>query len=179
MTQPGIQYGQALYDLAFDEGLTGEILQQMQALRESFSAEPGFLRLLSAPNVSKAERCAVLDDSFRGRVHPYVLNFLKILTESGYSRCFQDCCRVFEERYDEDNGILRVSAVTAVALSKNQVSRLTQKLCAITGKTVKLTNTVDPACLGGVRLRYDGRQMDGTVQHRLESLGAVLNNTVL
>ena len=179
MTQPGIRYGQALYELALDEGLTGEILGQLQVLQGSLAAEPGFVRLLSAPNISKEERCAVVDKSFRDRVHPYVLNFLKILTQRGYIRHFADCCKVFAEYYDRDNGILRVCAITAVPLTQEQSARLTQKLGIITEKTVVLTNCTDSSCLGGVRLRYDGKQVDSTLQQRLETVGTMLRNTVL
>ena len=79
MTQAGTVYGEALYDLAGSEGLDLEILQQLKVLDEAFCAEPDFLRLLSSPNLSKPERCGVLDSSFRGKLHPYILNFLKIL----------------------------------------------------------------------------------------------------
>ena len=179
MTQIGVNYGGALYDLAVSEGITAEILGQLQVLRESFSREMTFLRLLSAPNITKEERCKIVDDSFRGKVHPYVLNFLKLLTERGYAKYFADCCASFEERYNQDNGILPVEAVTAVALTDTQTEKLTGKLSAITGKQVVLKNTVDPDCLGGVRLRYDGVQVDGTVQSRLDTVGDLLKNTVL
>ena len=179
MTQVGINYAQALYDLSREESLTAQILQQLQTLDESFRDAPEFLRLLSAPNITKEERCQILDNSFRGQVHPYVLNFLKILTERGYARYFGDCRKAFEDQYNQDNGILPVCAVTAVALSDAQAEKLTRKLSDITGKTVKLENKVDPACLGGVRLNYDGKQVDGTVQNRLDTIGNLLKNTVL
>jgi F0F1-type ATP synthase delta subunit len=38
---------------------------------------------------------------------------------------------------------------------------------------------VDAACIGGVRLDYDGKRVDGTVSNRLEKLGSLLKNTVL
>lgn len=179
MTQIGITYAQALYDLAAQEGLTEQILQQLQVLSSSFSETPEFLRLLSAPNVSKQERCRVIDDSFRGKIHAYVLNFLKILTEKGYARYFGDCCKAFEDQYNADNGILPVRTVTAIPMNSDQQARLTEKLQSITGKTVRLENRVDPACLGGVRLNYDGKQVDGTVKNRLDAIGNVLKNTVL
>ena len=65
MTQIANTYARALYDLAKDEGLEEEILQQLEVLQEALAAEPDFCRLLSAPNISKAERVAVLDNSFR------------------------------------------------------------------------------------------------------------------
>jgi len=172
-------YAQALYCLAREEGLEKQLLEEMDVLEQAFAQEPAFLRLLSAPNLSKQERCAILDDSFRGKVQPYLLNFLKILTEKGYVRHFDDCCRAYRAQYNEENGILTVSAVTAVAMTGEQSARLTQKLTKLTGKRVELVCRVDPEVLGGVRLDYDGKRVDGTVKNRLDSVRELLKNTVL
>ena len=179
MTQTGSVYGEALYDLALSEGLSEAILKELTVLSGSFQAEPDFIRLLSSPNLSVQERCNILDDSFRGNVQPYVLNFLKILTEKGYMRYFFDCCKAYEESYNHDNGILPVTAITAVSLNPAQAEKLTAKLCQITGKQVKLHNRVDPQVLGGVRLDYDGKQLDDTVSHRLDAVRSLLKSTVL
>ena len=179
MTQVGSIYGEALYTLALDESLSSRILEEISVLDQSFRAEPDFIRLLCTPNLSVQERCNILDDSFRGNVHPYVLNFLKILTEKGYMRHFSDCCKAYEESYNRDNGILPVTAVTAVSLNAAQAQKLTDKLSRITGKQVKLLNRVDPEILGGVRLDYDGKQLDDTVSHRLDAIRSLLKNTVL
>lgn len=179
MTQVGSVYGESLYELAKDENVSEEIGAQLTVLCQSFRQEPDFIRLLSTPNLAKAERCQILDESFRGSVHPYVLNFLKILTEKGYMRHFADCCEAFTQRYDQDNGILRVTAVTAVALNPEQREKLTKKLSQITRKDVKLHNKIDPAILGGVRLDYDGQRLDDTVSNRMETIRELLKKTVL
>ena len=179
MTQVGSVYGEALYTLAVEENLSGTIGAELSALEQAFRAEPDFIRLLGTPNLSVQERCNILDDSFRGKVQPYVLNFLKILTEKGYMRYFSDCCKAYEESYNRDNGILPVTAITAVSLNPAQAEKLTAKLCQITGKQVKLLNRVDPQVLGGVRLDYDGKQLDDTVSHRLDAVRDMLKNTAL
>lgn len=179
MSQAGNVYGQALYGLAKDENLSGRILQELTVLERSFQEEPQFLRLLSAPNVTVEERCRILDECFRDKVQIYVLNFLKILTEKGIAKSFSDCVRAYQDQYNQDHNILPVTAVTAVSLSEDQVKRLTDKLSAITGKTAQITNRVDPACLGGVRLDYDGKRVDGSVASRLETVRNMLKNTVL
>ncbi|MBQ7000811.1 MAG: ATP synthase F1 subunit delta [Oscillospiraceae bacterium] len=179
MTEVGSVYGESLYELAKDEGLTKLIGDQLAVLQQSFQQEPEFIRLLSSPNLTKAERCQILDDSFRSSLHQYVLNFLKILTEKGYMRHFSDCCDAYMEHYDQDNGILRVNAISAVALTEAQVDKLTQKLSRITGKEIALRNRIDPAVLGGIRLDYDGQRLDDTVSHRLDAIRDLLNKTVL
>ena len=179
MTEAGSVYGEALYSLAREEGLSDTILQQLKVLDSCFSQEPDFLRLLNSPNLSKAERCQILDDCFRGKVEQYLLNFLKILTEKGCIRHFGDCVAAYRSLYNQDNGILPVTAVTAVALTAQQAQRLTEKLRGITGKRIDLTNKLDPTVLGGMRLDYDGKRVDDTVSHRLDAVRSLLRSTVL
>ena len=172
-------YATALFDLAVEEGKSREVLQQLQVLDGAFREEPDFIRLLCSANVPKTERCQIIEDSFRSNFHPYVLNFMKILTEKGYIRHFPECCKTYKERYNTDNGILPVTAVTAVPLSDALRQKLADKLTSITGKSIDLECRVDPECLGGVRLDYDGKRLDDTVSHRLDSIRGLLKNTVL
>ena len=180
MNQAGTVYGQALYDLALSEGLDKAILDEMAVLDHCFTQEePDFIRLLSTPNLTKQERCHILDESFREKIQPYLLNFMKILTEKGYIRHFSDCCKAYRSLYNQDNGILRVDAVSAVELTAQQKDKLTQKLSRITGKEIALRTRIDPAVLGGIRLDYDGQRLDDTVSHRLDAIRDLLDKTVL
>ena len=179
MTEVATTYGQAMYDLARDEGKSQTILAELSALDQSLKAAPEFLQLLSAPNIPKEERVQILDDSFRGKIDPYVLNFLKVLTEKGYMRHFSGCCQFFRQQYNKDNGIVPVVAYTAVPLSDELRRKLTAKLSTVTGKTIELDCRIDPETLGGVRLDFDGKQVDGTVRRRLEDIRGILKNTVL
>ena len=80
MTELAKRYGGSLYELAAEENLTDELLQQLRTAVNSIEAEPQYLRLLSTPSVPKKERCALLDKAFEG-AHPYLVSFLKLLCE--------------------------------------------------------------------------------------------------
>ena len=179
MTDAANQYGHALYELAQDEGLVPQILSELEVLQGIFESEPDFPVLLSTPSVPKDERCRILDTALRGKVHPYLLNFMKILTEKGYMKQFSGCCRVFRQCHNVDAGILEVTCVTSLPLSDDLRQKLTEKLSSVTGKTIDLTCKTDGACLGGVRLDFDGKQVDGTVRRRLEDVRNLLKNTGL
>lgn len=179
MTSVGSTYGEALYDLAKAENLSADILQEINTLAESFRQAPDFLRLLQTANLTKQERCQIVDDSFRGKLHPYVLNFLKILTEKGYIRHFSQCVEAYRQHYNLDNNILPVTAVTAVPLTEEQKQKLADKLRKLTGKEIDLANKVDTAVLGGVRLDYDGKRLEDTLAHRMESIRELLRSSVL
>ena len=104
---------------------------------------------------------------------------MKLLTEKGYMRLFADCCDAYQALYNRDNGILVVTAVSALELTDAQKDKLCQKLAATTGKTIELVSKVDPSCYGGLRIEYDGKSMDDTVSHRLNAMRSLLKNTVL
>lgn len=179
MTGVASAYGQALYELARDEGIADGIGEELRLLREILLQNPDFVRLVSSPSLSRTERIGVIDESFSGRAHPYVLSFMKILVERGHMRDFVDCCRVYRESYSTDHGILTVKTTAALPLNDAQSARLRRRISEITGKQIELISIVDPACLGGVRLDYDGKRVDGTVAGRLERLRGALKNALL
>lgn len=179
MTNVATAYGQAIYTLAREEDLTASLLPQLEMLEACFADQPGYLELLACQSLPKDERCGLLDESMKNAIHPYLLNFLKILVEKGYIGQFGRCCDVFRQCYYRDNGILPVTAVTALPLSPEQTGRLTEKLTAITGKTILLSNEVDRELLGGMCLKYDGKQLEDSISHRLDTIRQTLKNTVL
>ncbi len=170
MTEIAKMYGGSLYDLAAEEGLEPRILGELDEAAAIFKGDPAYLHLLSIPSIPKKERCALLDEAFRGQIHPYLLNFLKILCEKGTLRELPGCARAYRVRYNAAHGILEATAISAVALTGEQTACLQEKLEAVTGKQIDLKTKVDPAVLGGIRLDIEGTELDGTVQNRLASL---------
>ena len=176
MTQTAKNYADALYDLAWDEKLSEEILPQLRGIRDLLRENPDYVRLMSAANLPVEERLRVLDEALRGRVHPYVLNFTKILVERGHLDCFRDCFVRYRARSAQDHGIMQA---TAKPLSLPMLDKLSKRLSELTGQKIELDNRVDPSVLGGVRLEYNGRQLDGTLRQRLDGIEKTLSETVL
>lgn len=179
MTKTARTYGEALYELAREDGVDEEILAQLEMAVELFRENPQYPGLLSLPSLPKQERCAILDESFRASVHPYLLNFLKILVEHGTIRQLPGCEEAYRLRYNDDHGILEVTAVTAVPLDEQLEKKLLARLEQKTGKRVRLRTKVDPTVLGGVRLETEGLRLDGTVRSRLDDIQALLRSAVL
>lgn len=179
MTGVARVYGQALYELTRDEGLSENVAGELAVLRRILMENPDFIRLVSNPGIAKDERLNVIQESFKDRVHPYVLNFMKLLTEKGYMHSFAACCDVYRECYNIDHNILPVKVTSAASLTEEQAQRLSAKLADITGKQIELDMHIDPACLGGMRLDYDGKRIDDTISGRIERLHNMLKNTTL
>ena len=126
----------------------------------------------------KEERVALVDEAFDGKLHIYLLNFLKVLIENNSVHEFMDAAKQFRKEYNWEHGIETVTVVSAVALDAAQEAELTAKLRSLTGKEIHLEKRVDPSVLGGLRLQMEGLQMDGTVKNKLDAIRSKLLHSI-
>ncbi len=170
MTELAKEYGDGLYALAREEGLMAELLEQMTGVEQLFREEPDFLRLLGNMSLPKAERVNILDNAFRGQVHPYLLNFLKILCERGSLNEFSACRAAYYAVYRKEFSIAEATVTTAAPLNETQRAQLLEKLTGMTGKQIVLHEKLDESLMGGVLLEMEGRTYDNTVRNRLKNV---------
>lgn len=179
MTSTGSLYGKSLYDLAVCENLSEPIMEEMEMVRSLFAENPDYIRLLLEPSIPRKERLGLLDQAFGDAVHPYLLSFLKILTERGILREFSACEKCYRELYNEAHGITEATVTSVVELDPERKERLRKRLEESSGKKVILNVRTDPGVLGGMRVEMEGKLYDGTVKGRLSDLRKKLDETVL
>ena len=174
MTELAREYGDGLYALTEEEKISEEVLNQLLSLKALFREQPDFVRLLGNMSLSKEERVKILDTVLRGQVHPYLLNFLKILCERGALTEYEGCLAAFKTLYNQAHGIVEATVTTAVALDDEQRARMTEKLSSMTGKQVVLNEKVDASVVGGVLLEMNGQRYDNTLRNRLKSIHSAM-----
>ena len=179
MTTAGSLYGRSLYELAAEEQLEERILQQMKIVNTLFQENPDYIVLLSEPSIPKKERIRLAEEAFREDCEPYLVNFIELLLENGMLREFPSALRAFREEYNRAHGIAEAVVVSAVALDDVQKAELRAKLEKMSGKSVELTEKLDPEVLGGLRVEMEGMLYDGTVQSRLNTLRKKLDEAVI
>ena len=172
------EYGRALFLLAEERAATERVYADLLRVRDALREHTGYLSLMDTPALSRAEKERLLDEAF-GSLDGDVVSFLKLLSGRHSLYEFPRTLRVFEELYEQSVGIVRAEAVTAVPMTKEQRDRLCARLSASTGKQIRLSNTVDPEVLGGMQLRYLGRQLDGTLRSRIEGIERAIKNTIV
>ena len=173
-----VEYGRALFMLTEEVGNTEKVREDVHILLAVLKENPDLVNLLDTPAVSKDERLGVIDAALAS-LDENLTNLVKILAERREAHSLSKVLDAYLAVYDEARGIERVEAVTAVPLTEAQTERLKAKLEKQTGKTVIIKNTVDPSTLGGVKLRYSGLQLDGSIKTRLEKFEEALRNTVV
>ena len=172
------EYGRALFLLSVEENITEEIANEIKAISEVFNNSPQYCDVLDTPAIPSEEKPKIIEQAFGG-AHIYVSNFIKILCSKRAVSQFGECVKHFFEAYDEARNIIRATAITAKAMNERQIKALSEKLERITGKTVVVSNVIEPELIGGVTLRYSGKQLDGSVKNRLDELKKRLSETIV
>ncbi len=76
----------------------------------------------------------------------------------------------FQALSAEHRGVVSADVVTAVAMTDAQVKGLAAALRASLGKDPEIETRVDPAILGGVKVRVGSRLYDASLKSKLDSL---------
>ena len=172
------EFAKALFLISEEEGRSDAVLEDVRLAAAVFSQNPTYVKLLDTPAVQKSEKLSLIDGSF-GKIDESLRNLIKILCERHSVYAYARVAAAYTELYDESRGIERVIAVTAVPMTDKQISALTEKLEKITLKRVIIKNETDPEILGGIKLRYSGVQLDGSVKARLDGFEKKLKGLVI
>lgn len=171
-------YGDALFSLACELGKTDAVADDLEAMVSALQETPDYVKLLDAPALTRDERVALIEEAF-GRLDRDLVNLLKILSERRLSYMIFKICDAYIADCDELVGIERVEAISSIPLTEAQAERLAERLAAITGKRIVVNNTVDPSILGGMKLRYMGKQIDGSLKTRLDGFEKSLKDLII
>jgi len=173
------EYGRALVELAVEEGMADAMLYETRMVGRAFAENAGYGRLLSDPQIPKEERIDLVGKAFSPSCHPYLVHFLKMITERGYARHIPALMREYERLYCEEYGIVTAVVNSAVPLTEEQKRRLADKVSGITGRMVSLRCEIDPALMGGVRLSVQNTLFEGSVRAKLDELRGTLKSLTI
>ena len=173
-----LEYAKALFMLAEEEGSCEKVLLDLRCAVAAVKENGSYLELLDTPALPKEEKLKLVDEAFFS-LSESVINLIKILCEKRSSRLLPDILKEYESLNDEKFGILRVEAISARPMTEEQISQLKEKFEKEKNKTVIISNTVNPEILGGLKLRFSGVQLDGSLKTRLDKLEASLKNVIV
>ena len=167
------EYGGGLFALAEEEHLEERLLDETKQLRRLLTRD--YTRLLINQNLPKEERLRLVGESLGGRVHPYLVSFVKLMTERGLATEIGGCFEEYERLCLDAFSVMRATAESAVPLTDEQKKRLEERLAAHTGKRIAMTYTVNPELIGGIRLTMGNRQIDDSIKNRLKTIAERLS----
>lgn len=134
------------------------------------------MTLLDSPKLSFTDKAKLLDERISG-IRPLANNLANLLVAKGRMRLISGIAAAYRKLVDAYRGIQHAVVTTAIPLDEGERDKLEKALLTITGKTTVLELRVDPAILGGMVARIDGKLLDGSTRSKLLALKKELVGT--
>jgi F-type H+-transporting ATPase subunit delta len=107
---------------------------------------------------------------FANKVHQITLMYLDMLIDKQREGAIGQTEGEYIRLANEARGILVVEVTSAVRLSESEEAALVAKLVEITGKSIHINKHIDPAIIGGLKVRIGDKVIDGSITGQLAAL---------
>ena len=162
MSVIGDRYAESLFDLAKEENKVTQYLDDIKLVGEVLGSDPQIVQFFNHVLIENEKKIQLLDQSFKGNVDQYVLNFLKLLVQSRRIR--------YINLSNQYLGIEEGTIYTPYKLTDQQIQDIEKAISKKENKKVTLKLSIDSSLLGGIKVQIANRIYDGTIKNKVEML---------
>ena len=163
-------YASALHDIGQRHDAADRFGEELDRFAALLRAEPRIRSFLLAPTVDADAKKGALRSALADDFHPLLLNFLQVVLDKRRQRLLGEIATEYRAIRDEAKGRVRAEVTLARVPDERLEEDIRTALAERLGKVVIPEFKVDPKILGGVRVRYEDRVIDGTLRRRLLAL---------
>ena len=164
-------YALALYDAALAGKVLKEVWADILKLRGLLEENPSFLTYLSSPLWSEKDKEDVLQKTAKLlKLNGETLNCLRIVCQNHRINGLPYMLEDFKHIYYQKNNIEEAVVETIQPLSAVQDKKLKEILEKILAKKVVIDYQINPAILGGLRIKCGSQMLDDSLSAKLNYL---------
>ena len=175
MISSGNDYASALFMLASENDKLKEFSDDLDVVRKVFRENPDYALLITSPNIPKNERLSAIDSAFGNSISEYIVNFIKVLCEHNKILSLEDCIKDFKALKKQAENCVTAHVYTAVPIDKQEEEKIKSALERKLSRSVIIKTFVDESMLGGVKIEFDGKVIDGSVKRQLHDIKEVIS----
>ena len=167
----GGRYAQALFDLATEEKKVAAVEADLKSLKAALADSRDLRVLLGSPTFSAEDKAkGLLGIAKHAKFSPTTLKFLGLLAANGRAGALPAVITAFERLAADARGAVSAQVTTALPLTSAQAKGVAAALRQALGKDPEIETRVDPAILGGIKVRVGSRLFDASLRSKLDSL---------
>lgn len=145
-----------------------QAIEQLQALADLMERDRTFRNLFVGPLLGEAERKQVIEHLGRKLgMTDTTVKFLQYLAASQALGSLAEIAAAAVAQYLEMKRRARAVVTSAAPLSREYETKLAAALKQVTGRDVELDYVIDPALLGGVRVKVGSTMYDSSIRGQL------------
>ncbi|MDI7775785.1 F0F1 ATP synthase subunit delta [Asticcacaulis sp. EMRT-3] len=170
-TEAGERYARAAFDLAGDNKVLDKVQKDVAALK-GLLEQSAELRAFLTSHVYKSDvkLNGLLAVAEKLKLQDLTKRTLGVLAANRRLDHLFPFITAFGRLYAAHKGIVSAEVTTAVALTEPQAEDLKKTLAKALGHQADIDTRVDPAILGGLKVRVGSRLFDASLKTKLDSL---------
>ncbi|KAI2631707.1 OSCP-domain-containing protein [Xylaria nigripes] len=179
-------YATALYTAATKTSSVEATAKALTALGELHTKDVKLSSILSTPTLTDSDKSAIVAELLKAigpnGSHATVKNFLGTLADNNRLGLLKGVCDKFSEIMRASRGEVEMVVRSAQPLDGKTLGRLETAVAKSQyvgqGKTLKVTNEVNPDILGGLVVEIGDRTIDLSVASKLAKMNKLLTDTL-
>jgi F-type H+-transporting ATPase subunit delta len=172
-------YAQALMSVAQTHKITEEIGENVRSLLSLLQESAELNDLLANPLIKPDVKKAVLNQIVGDRIHPYTVNFLKLLVDRRRILFLDGICQQYLAILRKLNQTVLAEVTSAVELNEAQQQAVKERVKAIANANqVELEVKLDSELIGGVIIKVGSQVIDASLRGQLRRIGMRLNSKI-
>lgn len=169
------RYAKALFEVARENGIIERVAGDLGGFLRILGEERKLAKLLRHPGIGPEIKSDLLDEICRRmRFSRQVKDFLKLLLTKKRLGQLAEIFKDFQQMVLEFDEKVHILVECAHPLSSRSKGSLRDRLKEVLAREVVLNMKVNPALIGGLRIRFGDTVYDGSVKRRLELIREAL-----
>ena len=165
-------YARALAEVVIDRkldanGVAGDLQSVSAALKDSSELR----RVWDSPSVLAPQKLKLLDAiAARTGLSREIRNFVAVLISNRRIHVFDDIAKESMAQINDRLGIADAEIVSSRDLAAEERRKLETEVAKVTGKTLRVSYSIDPKVLGGAMVKVGSTIYDGSIRGQLHRI---------
>jgi F-type H+-transporting ATPase subunit delta len=164
-------YASALFDLARSEGILETVEAGLDEVKRLAVENADFSRFLRSPVIAAEDKAEAMEAILKkAKPNETVANLIRVVARNGRLFALETIIGEYKQLAALERGETAAEVTSAAPLSKSQLKTLADTLKAKLGKTVTLTEHVDPSLIGGLVVKVGSQMIDSSLKTKLTAM---------
>lgn len=165
-------YAQVLFDCVNDHDLCAYNLLQLDQAFDQLAYQ-----FFQTQTITKQEKKEIIDALALD--DKYITNFLKILIDDNKMNKFPEIVNDYRNIYLKNENIICVNVEVAHNLDDSMYQHILNSLEKQLDKYVILKVDINPQIIGGIKISYDDKVIDNSINYQLQQLERIIKKEVI
>lgn len=165
MTDLAYQYAVALFSLSVEQKKASDITPSFDLFLKVYEGD--LEKILLHPKIGKTEKKDIIQSL---KLEPLFRDFLFVLIDKSRMEHIRDIKESYQHLLDEQQNILRANVFSKKPLDQKQMKNIEKALNSKLNRQILLENIIDSTIVGGIKITYEGKVLDNTINHFIQTL---------